>query len=139
METKGNFQPQQKNSDLIPVIDLAALQDNHVDEWGRRQIITDIANACKNWGVFQLVNHGIQLDVIEKARAQAQQVFELPNETRWKAKRPPGSLSGYGNGAIIADAVNKEIASEAVTFGYPQSEAAVIARKLWPHGNPNFG
>lgn len=139
MEAKGNFQTQQNLSDNIPIIDLAPLQDNHVDECKRRHIITAIADACKNWGVFQLVNHGIQPDVIEKARAQARQVFELPNETRWKAKRPPGSLSGYGNGAVIADALNKEIASEAITFGYPESEAAVIAKKLWPHGNPDFG
>jgi len=139
MEPKEDFQPQQNRSDHIPVIDLEALQDNHVDEWKRRRIITGIANACKNWGVIQVVNHGIELGVIEKARAQARQVFELPNETRWKAKRPPGSLSGYGNGAVIGDAINKEIASEAITFGYPQSEAAVIAKKLWPHGNPDFG
>lgn len=139
MEAKGDFQSHQILSDHIPVIDLAALQDSHVDDCKRKHIIAEIANACKNWGAFQLVNHGIHLDVIEKARDQARQVFDLPSETRWKAKRQPGSLSGYGNGAVIADAVNNEIASEAITFGYPQSEAAVIASKLWPHGNPDFG
>lgn len=139
MEAKGNFQQQQNLSDLIPVIDLSALQDNHVDAWERRHIITEIAEACKNWGAFQLVNHGIPQDVIEKARARGRQVFELPNETRWKAKRSRGSLSGYGNGAVIADAVNDKIASEAITFGYPKSEAAVIEKKLWPNGNPDFG
>lgn len=139
MEEKGVFQPQQNLSDLIPVIDLAALQDSHVDESKRKRIIADIATACKNWGAFQLVNHGIHLDVIEKARDQARQMFELPSETRWKAKRQPGSLSGYGNGAIIGDPVKNEIASEAITFGYPQSQAAVIASKLWANGNPDFG
>jgi gibberellin 3-beta-dioxygenase len=138
MEAKGDFKPQHL-SDLIPVIDLAALQDSHVDDSKRKHIITDIANACKNWGAFQLVNHGVHLDVIDKARDQARQLFELPSETRWKAKRQPGSLSGYGNGAVIGEAVNNRIASKAITFGYPQSEAAAIASKLWPQGNPDFG
>lgn len=77
--------------------------------------------------------------MIERARAQAGKVFELPDETRLKAKRPPGSLCGYGNGAIVADAFNSEIASEAITFGYPHSEADVIASKFWPKGNSDFG
>ncbi|KAG0586113.1 hypothetical protein KC19_2G065200 [Ceratodon purpureus] len=139
MEAKRLYQPQQNLSDRIPVIDLAALQDSHVDESERKRIIVDIANACKNWGAFQLVNHGIHQDVIENAREQARQVFELPSETRWKAKREQGSLSGYGNGPVIGDAVDDKIVSEAITFGYPQSEAAVIASKLWPNGNPGFG
>nr|XP_024395080.1 uncharacterized protein LOC112291626 isoform X3 [Physcomitrium patens] len=118
---------------------IQALQDDHVDERERKRIIAKIAHACKDWGAFQLVNHGIQQVVIERARAQAGKVFELPDETRLKAKRPPGSLCGYGNGAIVADAFNSEIASEAITFGYPHSEADVIASKFWPKGNSDFG
>ncbi|XP_024401396.1 gibberellin 3-beta-dioxygenase 1 isoform X2 [Physcomitrium patens] len=138
MEGSRHEQQKQSLSDLIPVIDLAALNGDHIDEFERRRIITEIAHACKTWGAFQLVNHGIQPHVIERARAKACGVFELPNETRWKAKRSPGSLSGYGNGAVIADAVNNEIASEAITFGYPNSEADVIASIFWPRGNPGF-
>lgn len=135
MEANGH-----SKRDIIPVIDLAPLlQDNPSDERERRQIISEIADACKDWGAFQLVYHGIETSVIEKARAEARKVFELPTETRWKAKRPQGSLTGYGNGAVTADAVNTKIASEAITFGYPESEASLVAAKLWPHGNPGFG
>ena len=140
MEAQDDCQPQQNLSNLIPVIDFAALQDSRVDECKRKQLIADIASACKNWGAFQLINHGIQPDVIEKARDQARKVFDLPSEERWKAKRQPGSLSGYGNGAVSSrDALNNRITSEAITFGYPKSEAATIASKMWPHDNPDFG
>ena len=126
------------SAESIPVIDLAALRGTIVDECDRGHIVAQVADACKNWGTFQLINHGVSQEVIEATRAQGSAVFALPLEVRVNATRPPGSLSGYGNGAVIAEAFNTAISSEAITFGYPHSDADAIATKLWPQASPEY-
>ncbi|KAK9994898.1 hypothetical protein SO802_024601 [Lithocarpus litseifolius] len=44
--------------DDVPVIDLG-LED-------RTQVVKLIAEACKSYGFFQVINHGVSLEAVEK-------------------------------------------------------------------------
>ena len=125
-------------AESIPVIDMAALRRTIVDECDWGHIVAQVADACKNWGIFQVINHGVSQEVIEATRAQGSAVFALPLEVRESTKRPRGRLSGYGNGKIVAEAFNTAISVEAITFGYPHSDADAIATKLWPQRSPEY-
>ncbi|WCJ24007.1 2-oxoglutarate (2OG) and Fe(II)-dependent oxygenase superfamily protein [Euphorbia peplus] len=46
----------------IPVINLEAV---HKDANDRRQVINKVGEACRKWGFFQVVNHGIEVTLLE--------------------------------------------------------------------------
>ncbi|KAF7147831.1 hypothetical protein RHSIM_Rhsim03G0086500 [Rhododendron simsii] len=70
-----------KNSSNIqlPVIDFLELQG-----FNRAQVVKYLANACENYGCFQLVNHGISGEVIRSMMDVSKRFFELPFEEREK-------------------------------------------------------
>ena len=114
----------------LPVIDLAE---------GRECIVSQIGAACRHWGGFQVINHGVSTQRVDEARAQSRRFFALPTSTKLKAKRMPGEFTGYGNGAVVnSETLNTEFYCEAITLGYRSSDAASITDKVWREGNPAF-
>ncbi|KAI4326196.1 hypothetical protein MLD38_031534 [Melastoma candidum] len=74
----------------IPSVDLA--DADHVG------LVRAVADASQEWGLFQVVNHGIPAEVIAELQRVGKEFFELPVEEKEKYARPPGaqSLEGYG-------------------------------------------
>ncbi|XP_020202053.1 gibberellin 2-beta-dioxygenase 6 [Cajanus cajan] len=60
--------------DLLPVIDLECL--THY----KNNIKLD--EACKHWGLFRLVNHGVPSTLLTQLQNQAQQLFSLSYESK---------------------------------------------------------
>nr|AAC49795.1 gibberellin 3 beta-hydroxylase [Pisum sativum]AAC96014.1 gibberellin 3B-hydroxylase [Pisum sativum]AAC96016.1 truncated gibberellin 3B-hydroxylase [Pisum sativum] len=55
-----------------------------------------IGLACKTWGVYQVMNHGIPLSLLEDIQWLGQTLFSLPSHQKHKATRSPDGVSGYG-------------------------------------------
>ncbi|KAF2296748.1 hypothetical protein GH714_001630 [Hevea brasiliensis] len=55
-----------------------------------------IINASQEWGMFQIINHGIPSEVIIKLQNVGKEFFELPQEEKEVYAKPPGSKEGYG-------------------------------------------
>ncbi|RZS25663.1 hypothetical protein BHM03_00058894 [Ensete ventricosum] len=72
----------------IPVIDLVDGDEGRVTR--------AIAEASQEWGIFQLVNHGIPGEVIQALQRVGREFFELPQEEKEKYAGAPGSIQGYG-------------------------------------------
>ncbi|OWM73016.1 protein SRG1-like [Punica granatum] len=53
--------------------------------------------ACSEWGIFQLVNHGVSLSLLQKLGLEIEEFFKLPLEEKMKYKPNPGESEGYGN------------------------------------------
>ncbi|KAL2457931.1 1-aminocyclopropane-1-carboxylate oxidase-like protein 1 [Forsythia ovata] len=47
----------------IPVIDFEGLNK---DAAKRKEIVDKVKDACESWGFFQIINHGIQVSIMEK-------------------------------------------------------------------------
>ncbi|WOL20384.1 hypothetical protein Cni_G29189 [Canna indica] len=77
----------------IPVIDLVKVGHEDQDE-----LVHAIATAAREWGIFQLVNHGIPEEVICKLQRVGREFFELPQEEKEKyaSLTEPSKLEGYG-------------------------------------------
>ncbi|XP_015878703.1 protein DOWNY MILDEW RESISTANCE 6 [Ziziphus jujuba] len=60
----------------LPIIDLS-LQD-------RQLVAQQIGDACKNYGFFQVTNHGVSTEAVEKMMCVAREFFELPVEEKMK-------------------------------------------------------
>ncbi|XP_021900428.1 flavonol synthase/flavanone 3-hydroxylase [Carica papaya] len=74
----------------IPTIDLADQDDQN--------LIRSISDAAKEWGIFQVVNHGIPTHLIEKLQQVGKEFFELPQEEKEVYAKPSGAqtVEGYG-------------------------------------------
>ncbi|KAK9665123.1 hypothetical protein RND81_14G091900 [Saponaria officinalis] len=60
----------------VPVIDLGSLD--------RTVIVRQIHDACKNYGFFQVINHGVTKEKVEKMQKVAKEFFNLPIEEKMK-------------------------------------------------------
>ena len=72
----------------VPVIDMD-------DE---ENLVRLIAEASREWGIFQVVNHGIESEVIRKLQKVGKEFFELPQEEKELYAKPAGAqtVEGYG-------------------------------------------
>ncbi|KAG2684885.1 hypothetical protein I3760_10G096800 [Carya illinoinensis] len=53
-------------------------------------------SVCKAWGLFQLVNHGVSLSLLNKLNNEIEEFFKLPLEEKMKYQVRPGDVEGYG-------------------------------------------
>ncbi|XP_038980892.1 probable 2-oxoglutarate-dependent dioxygenase At5g05600 [Phoenix dactylifera] len=78
----------------IPVIDLGGL----VGDSGERQAtVQAISDACKEWGFFQVVNHGVSLDLAGRMKKVWMEFFHLPMEEKKAYANNPKTYEGYGS------------------------------------------
>ncbi|KAL6211639.1 hypothetical protein ACLB2K_016862 [Fragaria x ananassa] len=61
-------------------------------------IPSEIGHACQKWGFFQVVNHGVPLELFERMEEVGKRFFELPLEEKKKVKRAMVNVLGYHDG-----------------------------------------
>ncbi|KAJ7523284.1 hypothetical protein O6H91_18G045400 [Diphasiastrum complanatum] len=97
-ETDRPKVPYNAFSKEIPVIDIAGLIGER-----RSGIVADIGRACSEWGIFQIINHGVTKSLTERIRAEAFEFFAMPLEEKTVYAAKPGQFVGYANGSILTD------------------------------------
>ncbi|CAN4106192.1 unnamed protein product [Withania somnifera] len=83
----------------IPVVDLSKIlnsQDFHYE-------IMKLSSSCEEWGFFQVINHGIDLDLLEKMEKIAMEFFMQPLEEKQKYPMAPGTVQGYGQAFVFSE------------------------------------
>lgn len=79
-------------SDEIPVISLKGIDDVN----GRRvQIRNDIVKACEDWGIFQVVDHGVDAGLIGEMTRLSKDFFALPPEEKLRFDMSGGKKGGF--------------------------------------------
>ncbi|KAM3236011.1 gibberellin 3-beta-dioxygenase 1 [Capsicum annuum] len=108
----------------VPIIDLLAPNIEKL-----------IGHACKTWGVFQVVNHGVCLELFDEVESQARRFFALPAEQKAKVLRSSASGgTGYG-AARIAPFFSKLMWHEGFTI---MDSPLDHAKELWSHDYQYF-
>ncbi|KDO66421.1 hypothetical protein CISIN_1g018488mg [Citrus sinensis] len=76
--------PPQQRFDLTKVVSQDSILIIDVSNWDDPEVIKSICEASGKWGFFQIINHGIPLQVLENITDAAHSFFGLPNEQRSK-------------------------------------------------------
>ncbi|EOA34111.1 hypothetical protein CARUB_v10021617mg [Capsella rubella] len=83
----------------IPVIDMKRLCSvSYMDSELKK-----LDFACQDWGFFQLVNHGIDSNFLEKLETEVQDFFNLPMEEKKKFWQTSGEFEGFGQVNIVSE------------------------------------
>ncbi|KAE8719449.1 hypothetical protein F3Y22_tig00109957pilonHSYRG00075 [Hibiscus syriacus] len=79
----------------IPVIDLTNLFGE--DPTLHEETVRLIAVACKEWGFFQAVNHGVSHELMERTLEAWRHFFNMPLGFKQQYANTPTTYEGYGS------------------------------------------
>ncbi|KAF5181656.1 Flavanone 3-hydroxylase [Thalictrum thalictroides] len=65
------------------------------DEEKRPEIYKKIFNACEDWGIFQVVDHGVDTSLISEMSRLAREFFALPPEDKLRFDMSGGKKGGF--------------------------------------------
>ncbi|KAL0303842.1 UNVERIFIED_CONTAM: putative 2-oxoglutarate-dependent dioxygenase JRG21 [Sesamum radiatum] len=77
----------------IPLIDLGGLHDDSL----RERTLGHVSEACREWGFFMVVNHGISDELLHRAREVWRQFFHQPMDVKQGYANRPKTYEGYGS------------------------------------------
>ncbi|PKI74968.1 flavonol synthase/flavanone 3-hydroxylase-like [Punica granatum] len=103
----------------IPTVDLG--------EADQEKLVKAVAGASGEWGIFQVVNHGIPDNLISRLQHVGREFFELPQEEKEVYAKAPDSsgIEGYGT-QVQSDPRGKK------------SWADHLFHKIWPPSSRNY-
>ncbi|KAJ1412069.1 Oxoglutarate/iron-dependent dioxygenase [Sesbania bispinosa] len=81
----------------VPVIDLNKLSSEDAIE------LDKLDYACKEWGFFQLINHGVNPSLVENVKIGVEQFFNLPIEEKKKFWQTPEDMQGFGQLFVVSE------------------------------------
>ncbi|KAJ7978993.1 2-oxoglutarate (2OG) and Fe(II)-dependent oxygenase superfamily protein [Quillaja saponaria] len=83
----------------VPVIDLTKLFSEDFKEFE----LEKLHSACKNWGFFQIINHGVSPSLVEKVKTGIHAFFNLPMEEKTKFWQKTGDMEGFGQAFVVSE------------------------------------
>lgn len=83
------------DADNIPIIDLGGFPG--AVEGRRADVLDRVSRACREWGFFQVVNHGVSPELMDRAREVWREFFHLPMELKQVYANSPKTYEGYGS------------------------------------------
>ncbi|MEM9209417.1 MAG: 2OG-Fe(II) oxygenase family protein, partial [Pseudomonadota bacterium] len=94
-----------------------------------------IADACSDWGFFQVVNHGIEPAVIEAMWSETRAFFAWPQDTKEALLRTRENPWGYYNNELTKNQRDKK---EVFDFTSDGRDPVYDAENRWPDGHAAF-
>lgn len=76
----------------IPIIDFSGLYGDD-----REKTLRQISDACREWGFFQAVNHGVDPQLMDQAQQVWREFFHQPMEVKQSYANSPTTYEGYGS------------------------------------------
>jgi isopenicillin N synthase-like dioxygenase len=118
----------------VPVIDVAEIFRD-ASSSAALTAIDQIAEACKTWGFFQIVNHGVASTQIEEVWKQTHALFAMPLENKLEIVRSKKNPWGFYNNELTKNQRDKK-----EVFDFTRQDFDPIYRQSnrWPQRHPQF-
>lgn len=85
--------PYNQFSNEVPIISIAGIDD--VEGGGRAEICRKIVDTCEDWGIFQIVDHGVDSEIVSDMARLAREFFALPSEEKLRYDMSGGKKGGF--------------------------------------------
>ncbi|KAJ4975802.1 hypothetical protein NE237_000908 [Protea cynaroides] len=92
-----------KDIDSLPVVPVINIHLLISEEPAKDLELERLHSACREWGFFQIVNHGISNSLIEKIKSEVQYFFQLPSEEKKKLWQRPDDHEGFGQLFVVSE------------------------------------
>ncbi|XP_054797465.1 protein SRG1-like [Prosopis cineraria] len=123
------FDPLSSISSEVPVIDFSLLTERDQHEQKK------LDSACKEWGFFQIINHGVGEELLQKMNGAATGFFDLEMEDKQKYSMAENDLQGYGHAFVFSEDQKLDWADLMFLMTYPPQYRNL---KYWPLAVPGF-
>ena len=124
--------PDSRLRDSVPVIDIGDLSGG-VD--ASLESVGQIASACRDWGFFQVVNHGIPAELVDAVWAQTRGFFALSADKKEAILRDRDNPWGYYNNELTKNQRDKK---EVFDFTSGGVDPVYRAENRWPDFDSGF-
>jgi isopenicillin N synthase-like dioxygenase len=115
---------QELKTETVPVIDIENLNS--------AATLVALDEACREWGFFQIVNHGIDEKIIDRLKTEAYGFFSQPKTVKRLISRTSDNPWGYYDKELTKNTLDwKEI------FDYGPADGEAM-RPQWPRDLPHF-
>lgn len=116
----------------VPVIDVADLMLDS-SSVSSVEAIDQIAMACRSWGFFQVINHGISSEQIKQVWQQTHALFAMPIEEKLTIKRSKQNPWGFYNRELTKNQLDKK---EVFDFTQAGVDPVYAQTNRWPKNQP---
>lgn len=123
----------------VPIIDLGGTAGME-DPATAARIASEIGDACRDWGFFQIVNHGVDADHLARVWETIRDFFALPRDQKRALNRSSENPWGYFDRELTKNQRDKK---EIFDIG-PEVDAGVLSddpfsgATPWPASQPAF-
>ena len=118
----------------VPVIDVAEVVEDATSP-GARDAVERIAAACRDWGFFQVVNHGIGPALIEDTWRETAGFFTGPQTVKDELLRTRDNPWGYYNNELTKNQRDKKEVFDFTTDGV---DPIYASENRWPGSAASF-
>ncbi|VAH68874.1 unnamed protein product [Triticum turgidum subsp. durum] len=115
----------------LPVVDMARLLNPEFSE----AEIAKLGSACRDWGFFQLTNHGVDEAVVEDMKDSTLQFFRLPLEKKKAVAIQANGFEGFGHHYNRASSEKLDWAESLILVTQPHEQRN---NEFWPADPSTF-
>ncbi|ESR55568.1 protein SRG1 [Citrus sinensis] len=101
----------------LPVIDMQSLLSEELMD----SELAKLDSACKEWGFFQMVNHGVSSAFLEKVKKEVQEFFNLSMEEKKKYWQRPGDVEGFGQSNVVSEEQKLDWSDTFIMISLPEN------------------
>ncbi len=120
--------------DQVPVIDIRNLWEKNGTR-GYDDAVMQIARACREWGFFQVVNHGIPAQLVSNTWQQVHHFFARPETDKASILRTRENPWGYYNNELTKNQRDKK---EVFDFTVHGIDPIYGSENRWPGNDTEF-
>jgi len=118
----------------VPVIDVAELIHDSTAA-AAATAVDEIAQACRSWGFFQIINHDISTDLVENVWRQTRAFFTLSREQKLAVVRSRENPWGFYHNELTKNQRDKK---EVFDFTRAGVDPIYGEKNRWPRGQEAF-
>ncbi|KAL3499847.1 hypothetical protein ACH5RR_038940 [Cinchona calisaya] len=120
-----------EESSRIPVINMSKLSTDHL---GYHDEMARLHQACKEWGFFQIINHGANT-IIAKMKEVTEDFFKLPLQQKMAYAQLPNNLEGYGQAFVVSEDQKLDWCDMFFLYTLPVPQRNI---RFWPNTPTHF-